>query len=29
MHYRPLGQTGMHVSTLGLGTMMFGAGREP
>ena len=25
MHYRPLGQTGMHVSTLGLGTMMFGA----
>ena len=24
MRYRPLGQTGMHVSTLCLGTMMFG-----
>ena len=29
MHYRPLGQTGMHVSTLGLGTMMFGAVGNP
>jgi aryl-alcohol dehydrogenase-like predicted oxidoreductase len=29
MRYRPLGQTGMHVSTLCLGTMMFGAIGNP
>ena len=25
MEYRPLGRTGMRVSPLGLGTMLFGA----
>jgi aryl-alcohol dehydrogenase-like predicted oxidoreductase len=29
MRYRPLGQTGMHVSALSLGTMMFGAIGNP
>jgi aryl-alcohol dehydrogenase-like predicted oxidoreductase len=29
MEYRPLGQTGMHVSTLCLGTMMFGEAGNP
>lgn len=29
MRYRRLGQTGMHVSTLGLGTMMFGPDGNP
>lgn len=29
MDYRPLGRTGMHVSPLCLGTMMFGAWGEP
>jgi aryl-alcohol dehydrogenase-like predicted oxidoreductase len=29
MRYRPLGQTGMHVSTLCLGTMMFGETGNP
>jgi aryl-alcohol dehydrogenase-like predicted oxidoreductase len=29
MRYRPLGQTGMHVSTLSLGTMMFGPAGNP
>src|SRR3954463_11920329 len=29
MEYRSLGRTGMHVSPLGLGAMMFGAWGEP
>jgi aryl-alcohol dehydrogenase-like predicted oxidoreductase len=28
MEYRPLGRTGVHVSKLCLGTMMFGAWRQ-
>ncbi len=29
MHYRPLGRTGMHVSTMCLGAMMFGRFGNP